>query len=125
MPIRNHYRNRLTWPALCALCLVLFSPSGRGGGYVEEKDGKTIIHVKLWFLPDPTTTDTSSRAEVAVVKEFIRRFPKVFAERSRSKYEADPVRRFCRCKTIAEEKIQLALNRAVLWFTDPPSWHRC
>ncbi|MDX9979146.1 MAG: extracellular solute-binding protein [Lentisphaeria bacterium] len=78
-------------------------------GYVEElADGTTVVHVKCWQLPDPTRTDTKTRADVAVVREFIRRYsegweetledgtvkrhPSIFEQRYRARYEADPVK---------------------------------
>jgi len=59
-------------------------------GWVEDAGGKTIIHVKLWQLPDPALTDTATRAQAAVVKEFVHAFPQIFAERYRDKYKANP-----------------------------------
>ncbi len=71
--------------ALVALCL----PSLRAG-WVEDKDGRTIIHVKLYELPDPNNTDTPTQANVAVVSAFKKRFPEIFAERWREHYKAHP-----------------------------------
>ena len=59
-------------------------------GWVEEKDGKTVIHVLLFTLPDPSRTDTFTRAEVAAVNEFKRRFPQIFRERYLARYKANP-----------------------------------
>ena len=82
------------------LCLILaavvlagltLAPAARGG-WVEDKDGKTVIHVKLWDLPDPSRTDTATRADVAAVNEFVRRFPAIFAKTYRDKYKANPKR---------------------------------
>ncbi|MBN1270438.1 MAG: hypothetical protein JXB04_12680 [Kiritimatiellae bacterium] len=56
-------------------------------GWIEDRADpatgatQTVIHVKLFALPDPTRTDTASRADVEVVKAFTRRFPGIFAER--------------------------------------------
>lgn len=78
-------------------------------GYVEDRpDGGTIVHVKCWQLPDPTRTDTKTRADVAVVKEFVRRYtegwdetlpdgtvkhhPSIFEQRYKAKYQADPAK---------------------------------
>ena len=77
--------------ALLALGAVAALPSARAG-WVEDRDGKTIIHVKLWQLPDPSRTDTPTRADVAAVREFVRRFPKIFAEKYRDKYKANPAK---------------------------------
>lgn len=67
-------------------------------GHVEEildpvtGERKTVIHVVVhdWILPDPSRTDTASRAELTAVREFVRRFPSIFAERYRDRYKADP-----------------------------------
>jgi len=61
-------------------------------GTIEDRGGKTIIHVTAWALPDPIDTSTFNRAEVAAVREFQRRFPQIFAQRYRDKYKANPER---------------------------------
>lgn len=50
----------------------------------------TVIHVTVFDLPDPSRTDTATRAEVAAVRRFIERFPDIFAERHRDRYLAQP-----------------------------------
>jgi hypothetical protein len=60
------------------------------GGYVEDRDGRTVIHVTVFGLPDPSNTDTFNRAEVAGVRAFKERFPEIFAQRYRDKYKAHP-----------------------------------
>ena len=54
-------------------------PAARAG-WVEDRDGKTIIHVKLWQLPDPSRT------------EFVRRFPDIFRTKYAERYKADPAK---------------------------------
>lgn len=66
--------------------------SAARGGWVEDGDGKTVIHLKLFGLPDPTDPTPTVRADLAVVTEFKRRFAGTFAERYRDKYKADPAR---------------------------------
>ena len=61
-------------------------------GHIEEINGKTIIHVKVFQLPDPTRTDAYTRAECAAVKAFIEEFPKIFAKKYRARYKADPAK---------------------------------
>ena len=61
-------------------------------GWIEDRDGKTIIHVKAFDLPDPSRTDPANRAAAAAVKEFVRRFPALFEQKYRARYEADPER---------------------------------
>lgn len=59
-------------------------------GYIEEKNGKTIIHVKAWSLPDPTDNKPNVIAEREVLRAFIKRFPDIFAKKYKAKYEANP-----------------------------------
>ncbi len=80
---------RLGFLAVLLLAAWLAAPSARAG-WIEEHDGQTILHVKLWYLPDPSFTDTATRADVAAVREFVKRFPKIFAEKYRDKYKANP-----------------------------------
>lgn len=79
----------LIWVVL----LALFWPgttSKVAAGWIEDVDGKTIIHIEVYNLPDPNNPDTFTRAEVAGVKRFIERFPAIFAERYRDQYAANP-----------------------------------
>jgi len=62
-------------------------------GWIEDApDGTTVIHVSIYSFLDPRQTDAYSRSEIAGINEFKRRFPEIFAERYRKKYEADPKR---------------------------------
>jgi len=71
---------------------MLSSLNTRAGEVRVTEDGRTIITVSCWSLPEPTRTDVNTRAEVAVVKEFIRRFPEIFQERYAAKYAANPAK---------------------------------
>ena len=84
---RSSYRLR----ALLGMFLAL-AASRMGAGWIEDAPGRTIVHVTLWEMPDPSRTDTYTRAESAGVKEFTRRFPAVFAERLKARAQADPGR---------------------------------
>ena len=79
---------------LFLFCVALLWVTARPAqaGWIEDADGKTILHVKVhdWIFPDPTRTDTAGRADVAAVKAFVDDFPRLFAERYRAKYEAQP-----------------------------------
>ncbi len=59
-------------------------------GWIEEKDGRTIIHVKVYSMPSPGATDPASKAAELTIMEFKKNFPKIIAERYRAKYMADP-----------------------------------
>jgi len=60
------------------------------GGYVEDRGGQTVIHIRTDVLPDPSDPSTAAQAESAAVAEFKRQFPRLFAEKYRARYEADP-----------------------------------
>lgn len=68
---------------------IFFIPQAQAGRIVQ-KNGKTIIYVKSMMLPDPAKTDTASRADVAVVKAFTKKFPEIFAKKYRALYKTDP-----------------------------------
>ena len=77
------------WPKiLILLALLLAAPLY--GGWVKDRDGRTIIHVKVFGMPDPSDPSTFNLAEVAGVKAFKKRFPEIFAERWRDRCKADP-----------------------------------
>jgi ABC-type sugar transport system permease subunit len=64
---------------------------GARAGWIEDReDGSTVIHLKLWSVPDPSNPDTANMANVAVVKRFKQRFSELFSERWRAEYEANP-----------------------------------
>ena len=89
---KSRYRVTLL---LGALVVLLAGSWPASAGWVEDRDGKTIIHVVVSqdaFPPDATRTDPNSRADIVSAKEFVRRFPSIFAERYRAKYKADPVK---------------------------------
>jgi ABC-type sugar transport system permease subunit/ABC-type glycerol-3-phosphate transport system substrate-binding protein len=61
-------------------------------GWIEDRGDRTVIHVKAFYVPDPSDTAAFNRAEVAAVRAFHERFPAIFAEKYRARYEADPAR---------------------------------
>ena len=70
--------------------LSLFGGQAMAGTVERTSYGKTRITVKAWNVPDPTRTDTNSRARYAVVEAFLRRFPEIVDRKYRAKYEASP-----------------------------------
>ena len=80
-------RTVILLPAVLGLA---FSAPRSRAGWVENRDGTTVIHVKVFELPDPTKTDTFTRSEAAGVRTFVERFPEIFAARYRDRYAADP-----------------------------------
>lgn len=78
------------WIAFAALAVLLVR--GADGGLVENRNGATVITIRSDVLPDPSDTSTSAQAEAAAVAEFKRQFPRIFAERYRDRYKADPAK---------------------------------
>ncbi|MFA7230690.1 MAG: extracellular solute-binding protein [Victivallaceae bacterium] len=74
---------------LSIICLTLFFVTAHAG-YIEVKNDKTIIHVKVFNLPDPSNPDTINRTNVEVVKAFRKDFPQIFKDKYRAKYQSDP-----------------------------------
>ncbi|OGV39562.1 MAG: hypothetical protein A2X48_13070 [Lentisphaerae bacterium GWF2_49_21] len=70
--------------------LLLLAALSLTAGKIDEVGDATIIQLIVWRLPDPTNPETSNRADCAVINEFIRLFPKIFAEKYREKYKDDP-----------------------------------
>jgi ABC-type sugar transport system permease subunit/ABC-type glycerol-3-phosphate transport system substrate-binding protein len=75
--------------AIAAFMLFALIPVARAGYIEVGKDGKTIIHVKVALLPDPTNPDAAVRARYQVVRAFEKDFPAIFAKKYRAKYKAD------------------------------------
>jgi multiple sugar transport system permease protein len=48
------------------------------------------VTLDAYVFPDPSRVDTPVQASVAAVREFVRRFPAIFEERYRERYQADP-----------------------------------
>ncbi len=61
-------------------------------GWIEDRPDRTVIHVKVFDLPDPTNPDTANRAEVAALQVFREAFPARFAAQYRARCEAEPQR---------------------------------
>ncbi len=88
--VQSHLK--IIFRSICNLLLVWLFPVILGAGHVEQGPDQTIIHLTLWDLPNPANTQPAVQADVAVIREFLRRFPLIFAERYRDKYEAQPER---------------------------------
>ena len=78
--------------SLLVLLLLLTLPLLSPAGWVEDRDGGTVIHIKLFDLPDPASLDAASRSGVAAVEAFKQEFPRLFAEKYRARYQANPAR---------------------------------
>lgn len=69
---------------------ICFAIRPASAGWIEDKDGETIIHVKAWSLPDARNSSTNQVADYAVLKSFIADFPAIFQKRYAAKYKANP-----------------------------------
>lgn len=90
-PITTPVR-RAVGPVLAILIAALFAARAQAGWIESKPTGETVIHVSVVSLRDPSATDAYSRSEVLGAQAFVRRFPEIFAERYRARYEADPKR---------------------------------
>ena len=78
-----------------AMAMALSAPSivsSANAGWIESRDGKTVLHIRIhdWIFPNPGRTDTAARAEIAAIKAFTRTFPERFARYYRDRYKANP-----------------------------------
>jgi ABC-type sugar transport system permease subunit len=84
--------NTRWWVLLLMGVLALANAGQAVAGWIEDRDGKTVIHVRLFDLPDPASPDVASRAGVEAVEAFKKNFPGLFAAKYRASYKADPAR---------------------------------
>ncbi len=75
---------------LLSLLVVMCVSHVSHAGYIEDRDGVTVIHLKVANLPDPSRTDTASRADVAAVARFKERFADIFREKYAQQYKDHP-----------------------------------
>ncbi|NQU44599.1 extracellular solute-binding protein, partial [bacterium] len=84
-------RRLMGWPnRILPFLLLALMPHASHAGFIEDKDGRTIIHVTVFNLPDPVNTDAFNRAEVAAVRTFEERFPDTIASKYSDEYKAHP-----------------------------------
>jgi len=86
--IMGYTKQHVVYAAIFFLLVCVFSSAW--GGWIEDQADKTIIHVKVFSLPDPSRTDTATRADAAAVKAFVQQFPALFQIKYRAHYEAHP-----------------------------------
>ncbi|MAX24845.1 MAG: hypothetical protein CMJ19_10105 [Phycisphaeraceae bacterium] len=92
----NVYRYLTGLVRSCLSCLLAFAllltltAAQVHAGWVEDQDGSTVIHLTVANLPDPSSTGTAVRADVAAVKAFEKRFSELFARKYASRYKANP-----------------------------------
>ena len=74
--------NRLPRAALPALAAFLaLAPLPAAAGWVERTPSNVVLNLTLFNLPDPSRTDPSTRAELAVQREFLRVAPDLLRAR--------------------------------------------
>jgi multiple sugar transport system permease protein len=74
------------WKTIFAAAL--FAAQSAAGGWLEPTTNGCTLNLTLFNLPDPSRTDPSTRAELAVQREFLRQAP----ARLRARQAADPAR---------------------------------
>lgn len=85
----RHPSIRLLSTTALLLC-GLSAPRPTHASQIEDRGNKTIIHITVFGLPNPSNPDTANRADVAAVRAFKEGFPKMFAARYRDKYRKNP-----------------------------------
>lgn len=91
IPHPSHLYRRIRLALILAL-LCLTRLAAHAGELRIEDDGSLTVVVSCWSLPEPTRTDASSRAQFAVVKAFLAKWPQIFENKYRAKYEANPAK---------------------------------
>lgn len=61
-------------------------------GQIEDRNGQTVIHVVTAVPVNPSSPSIANQADLAAIRAFQEDFPRVFAERYRERYKADPAR---------------------------------
>lgn len=74
---------------LLFILTIFLSLDTNAGGWVEDKNGKTIIHV-TGDLAGINGSDPNSRARYENHLAFIKSFPELFAQKYKAKYKANP-----------------------------------
>ncbi len=80
----------MKWATVAVLLGGLLAWPTARAGWIEDRGDTTIIHVKVFELPHPAQTDPANRGDLAAVRAFEKQFPKIFAQRYRVKYRANP-----------------------------------
>ena len=70
---------------------IFLSLDVNAGGWIEDKNGKTIIHV-TGDLTGLANDDPNGRARYANHLAFIKSFPELFAKKYKAKYKANPAK---------------------------------
>ena len=86
---------RIIEPKRLRLCLILlglcaFLCTDAFSGDIEDVEGGTIIHLAVFGLPSPGDTSPSALGISRTLEEFRKQLPRIFAERYRDKYKANP-----------------------------------
>ena len=62
------------------------------GGRIETRGDQTVIHIVSAVPVDPASPSIANQADLAAIRAFQAAFPRLFAERYRARYTADPER---------------------------------
>ena len=81
---------RLFLSLIATIFLLLFSYTLPAGEIVANSDGSTTIKLVITGMPTPSATDVNSRAELTIIKTFIKKFPEIFKKKYAEKYKSNP-----------------------------------
>ncbi len=83
------FQFRLIKSLLITLIISVFN-TAVNAGYIEEKDGKTIIHITVSRMPNPDDPSIHNKAKLACLNLFKKRFPEIFKKKYRDEYIKNP-----------------------------------
>jgi len=90
--MNRKYSRPTTTLILLILTLLGLWQQPANAGEIETIDGKTVITVTVWALPDPASVDPKALSDVAIVRRFVEKYPQILKERYKAKYESDPAK---------------------------------
>jgi len=78
--------------AIATAVLLIVCDAASAGSIETRADGTTVITLRISpeAIPQYNRTDVPMRADIAAIEEFKRRFSKIFADKYRAKYKANP-----------------------------------
>ncbi len=75
----------------CGLSVLSITPRAIAGNVEDVADG-TVVHLKVFELPDASRREAPIQADCAVVREFQRVYPQIIKDRYKAKYSSNKAR---------------------------------
>lgn len=72
------------------LAIGLLFPFCSQAGRIETRGDETVLHIVSAVPVDPASPSIANQADMAAIRAFQKEFPRIFNEKYRAKYEADP-----------------------------------